>query len=126
MALFRYDEGATVTPVNEVASLLIRERDVDGTASPERFELERTAQALGQQYFDVATKAFFAVARQAMAHAEIHGSSAPVFEAAKVELLRVEVIVRQVGSGRQDLATFMALVEQINEARVRLLRDLTQ
>jgi hypothetical protein len=123
VALFRYDQDATVTAVNDVARFLLRARDVEVRASPERFELERRAQAVGQQYFDLATKAFFAVAQEAIDRIKIDGSPT-LLRAAQVESERVKVIVRQVGSGRVDFEIFLTSVEQIREARKRLQRDL--
>jgi len=136
MALFEIILPATVRPINGAARTMT-DRRTDTYTSPEvptggaaaagdeettssdSIEADpevREAQRLSQQYFDLSTDEFFKVVRRIM---DQRGKSAlPVLEP---ELSRVERVIKRAGTGTLPLSEFTAVVDEINQARERLV-----
>jgi len=121
VALFRYDQDANGTTVNEVADFLLRSRQTDATARPEAFALEQKIKAVTQQSFDVAVSLFMSLANRGLEVAKVTGTFHPFVRAVLDELDRVHGITQGVHDRTVTVSEFLQAAEQIKDAAGRLI-----
>ena len=125
VALFSYDSGGHVEPLNMPARLLQRSAGGSDGIDAKEFELKVKAQRLGQELFDKVTSEFFEVAHEAIAVANGDPRS-PILASASTEAKRVEQIVHYVGGGSIPIEEFMDEADKIMAATDRLRDDLAR
>ena len=123
VALFQYDENGLVEPRNDAATHLVESRTPEGPPDASEFERERNAKALMQEYFEATSTMFFEVANRGLQRAT---PGSPLLAAIRVELSRVEAIVRDLGGHTYPISQAMDRVDQIIEATRRLDADVSR
>ncbi len=90
----------------------------------DRVQAEKTAQHLGQQYFDLSVASYMVVANLALERAVIDGGSSAILKRSEAHLLHVRALASEIGRGTHGASAHVVLVDEINATRRRLEGDL--
>nr|WP_269457948.1 restriction endonuclease [Nocardioides scoriae] len=125
VALFTYDEGGVVRPLNHAAQTLHDRAGGDDAFDAAEFEKQAQLAALLQQYFDVMNAKYIEVAKRALEAANGDNTSL-IFRSAVAENARVAAILESLGvnGGPVSSDRIIDASSAIAQAAIRLAEDL--
>jgi hypothetical protein len=121
VALFHYDESGHVRPTNLAAERLEHRRDANTSVTPQKFQLEREATELSEQYIELATKLFMASAEEVLEVGRPWAGTHPITSAVMSETSNLQKLLARVHDTTVSIEDLIEVGQQIIAARNRLI-----